>query len=138
MRTLLFAALSGAMVLSVIGAATAQQGVPGRPPGFARIIQQFHSPASVDEELARLAKDLKLSPTQQKQTRVLLLKHQSEIQALLDKNPTASRQALGPEIHAISDKTHQAIHALLTKSQRQLEQQMVQRLNDGQESRRPV
>jgi hypothetical protein len=35
-----------------------------------------------------------------------------EIQALIDKNSTLSREALSPQIHAISDETH------LTQSRR--------------------
>ena len=35
--------------------------------------------------------------------------HHDKIQALLDKNPKASRQELGPQIHAISDETHRKI-----------------------------
>ena len=43
------------------------------------------------------------------------------IQALLDKNPNASRQELGPQIDAISDDTHSEIHAFLTDHQKELE-----------------
>jgi predicted HTH transcriptional regulator len=51
----------------------------------------------------------------------LLQQHHDNIQALLDKNPTASRQDLATQIHAISDQTHRQIHALLTSHQQQLE-----------------
>jgi len=59
-----------------------------------------------------------------------------QIQALLDKNPTASRQQLAPQIHAISDETHRQIHALLTDHQKELEKAMQQREHNGEENRR--
>jgi len=62
-----------------------------------------------------------LIPEQQKQIRPLLEERHDRIQALLDKNPTASRQQLGPQIHAISDETHRKIHARLTDHQKELE-----------------
>lgn len=55
-----------------------------------------------------------MTPEQQKQVRPPLEEHHDRIQALLDKDPTASRQQLGPQIHAISDETHRKIHVLLT------------------------
>jgi hypothetical protein len=66
----------------------------------------------------------------------LLEEHHDKIQALLDKNPTASRQALGPKIHDISDETHRKIHALLTDHQKELEKAMQQHEQDGEENRR--
>jgi hypothetical protein len=45
------------------------------------------------------------------------LRHHDKIQALLDKNPKASRQELAPQIYAISDETHRQIHPLLTDRQ---------------------
>jgi predicted HTH transcriptional regulator len=51
--------------------------------------------------------------------RPLLEEHHDKIQALLDKNPKASRQELGPQIHTISDETHRKIHALLTDHQKE-------------------
>jgi DNA anti-recombination protein RmuC len=132
MRPLLTLVLGGVIALMAVNDAMAQQGMPLR-----QALQQIHSPASVDEELARLTKDMNLTATQKDQTRQLLLEHHDQIQALLDKNPAASRQDLGPQIHAISDTTHKRIDALLTDQQRQLEQQMQQRLRTGQEGRRP-
>ena len=112
---------------------------PREKPGAARQqLQAIHGARSMDDELARLTKDLELTPEQQKQVRVLLQEHHDKIQALLDKNPTASRQDLGPQIHAISDQTHQEIHALLNDHQRELEKKMVQREDNGQEARRPA
>src|SRR5208283_2189859 len=55
---------------------------------------------------------------------------------LLDKNPTASRQALGPQIHDISDETHRKVHALLTDHQKELEKAMQQHEQNGDENRR--
>ncbi len=68
--------------------------------------------ASIDQEFARLTKDLELTPKQQQQVRPLLEEDHDRIQALLDKNPKASRQELGPQIHAISDETHRKIHGV--------------------------
>ena len=68
--------------------------------------------------------------------RPLLQQHHDKIQALLDANPAASRQQLGPQIHAISDETHRAIHALLTLHQQELEKAMVQRMQSGAENGR--
>jgi hypothetical protein len=137
MRSLLFVALSGAIALGSVNAAMAQQAAPQHPIPFRQVLQSIHSPASVDEELARLTKDMSLTPTQQKQTRLLLQQHHDKIQALLDKNPSATRQSLGPQIHAISDTTHHQVDALLTKPQKQLELQMQERLRAGQENRHP-
>ena len=101
-------------------------------------LQHIHTPQSIDEQLARLTKDLELTPEQQRQVRPLLEEHHDRIQAVLDKNPTASRQQLGPQIHAISDETHREIHVLLSAHQQQLEKALQQRERQGQEHRRPV
>jgi predicted HTH transcriptional regulator len=100
-------------------------------------LQHIHTPQSIDQELARLIEDLELTPEQQQQIRPLLEEHHDKIQALLDKNPTASRQELAPQIHAISDETHHQIHALLTDHQKELEKAMQQREHKGEENRRP-
>jgi hypothetical protein len=65
----------------------------------------------------------------------MLVEHHDKIQLLLDKNPNASRKELGPQIHAISDKTHHEIHALLTDHQKELEKAMQQREHNGEENR---
>jgi predicted HTH transcriptional regulator len=98
-------------------------------------LQHIHTPQSIDQELSRLTKDLELTPKQRQQVRPLLEEHHDRIQALLDKNPTASRQELGPQIHAISDKTHRQIHALLSDHQKELEKAMQQREHSGEENR---
>ena len=98
-------------------------------------LQHIHTPQSIDQELARLTKDLELTPEQQKQVRPLLEEHHDKIQALLDKNPKASRQELGPQIHAISDETHRKIHGLLTDHQKELEKAMQGEHNGGENRR---
>jgi hypothetical protein len=123
------------LMLGIAGTAIAQNtGIQQQP--ARRQLQQIHSPRSIDQELAHLTKDLELTPEQQRQVRPLLNEHHDKIQALLDKNPTASRQELGPQIHAISDETHREIHALLTDRQRGLEKAMLRREHNGQENRR--
>jgi len=57
--------------------------------------------------------------------------------SLFDKNPSRSREELGPQIHAISDETHHQIEGLLTERQRQLSKAMQERMHAGEESRRP-
>jgi Spy/CpxP family protein refolding chaperone len=108
----------------------------GAQPSARQRLQDIHTPQSIDQELARLTKDLELTPKQQQQVRALLQQHHDKIQALLDKNPKATRQELGPQIHAISDETHRHIHALLTDHQKGLEKAMQQREHNGDENRR--
>jgi hypothetical protein len=129
------------LMLGMAGAAVAQdkgQDNGVQQPSARQQLQHIHSPQSIDQELARLTKDLQLTPEQQQQVRPLLQEHHDKIQALLDKNPTASRQELGPQIHAISDQTHHEIHALLTDHQKELEKAMQQREHKGEENRRPA
>jgi predicted HTH transcriptional regulator len=122
-------------LLATAGLAVAQDNAV-QPPSARQQLQHIHTPQSIDQELARLTKDLELTPKQQQQVRPLLNEHHDKIQALLDKNPNASRQALGPQIHAISDETHREIHALLTDHQKELEKAMQQREHNGGENRR--
>jgi hypothetical protein len=110
----------------------------GEQPSARRQLEQIHTARSMDEELARLTKDLELTPEQQQQVKPLLQEHHDKIQALLDKDPNASRQELGPQIHAISDATHREIHALLTDHQKELEKAMQHREHNGEENRRPA
>jgi predicted HTH transcriptional regulator len=124
------------LMLGIAGPATAQDN-DAQQPSAQEQLQQIHTPRSIDQELARLTKDLELTPDQQ-QVRPLLQEHHDKIQAVLDKNPKASRQELGPQIHAISDETHREIHALLTDHQKELEKAMQQREHNGQENRRSV
>lgn len=123
------------LVLGMAGVAIAQDN--GAQQSSAREqLQRIHTRKSIDQELAHLTKDLELTLKQQQQVRPLLEEHHNRIQALLDKNPKASRQELGPQIHAISDDTHREIHALLTDHQKKLEKAMQQRGHHGEENRR--
>jgi periplasmic protein CpxP/Spy len=125
------------LMLGMAGLAVAQDNGVQRPSARQQL-QHIHTPQSIDQELVRLTKDLELTPKQQQQVRPLLEEHHDRIQALLDKNPNASRQELGPQIHAISDETHQRIHALLTDHQKELEKAMQQREHNGEENMRPA
>jgi periplasmic protein CpxP/Spy len=120
-------------MLGVAGPAVAQDSGTQQPSARQQL-QHIHTPQSIDQELARLTKDLELTAQQQQQVKPLLEKHHDRIQALLNKNPNASRQELGPQIHA----THREIHALLTDHQRELEKAMQQREHNGEENRRPA
>src|SRR6266481_4322375 len=123
------------LLLGMAGSAVAQDN-GAQQPSAREQLQHIHTPQSIDEKLAQLTKDLELTPKQQKQVRPLLQEHHDKIQALLDKNPKASRQQLGPQIHAMSDDTHQQIHALLTDHQKELEKAMQHREHNGGENRR--
>ena len=118
------------LVLGMAGAGMAQDGGV-QEPSARQQLQHIRTPQSIDQELAHLTKDLELTSQQQQQVRPLLEEHHDRIQALLDKNPTASRQELGPRIHAISDETHLQIHALLTDHQKELEKAMQLREHNG-------
>src|SRR5882762_10051077 len=128
----------GAVLMLGIASPAITQDNGAQQPSAREQLQHIHTPQSIDEKLAQLTKDLELTPEQQKQVRPLLQEHHDRIQALLDKNPRASRQELGPQIHAISDETHSKIHALLTDQQRELEKAMQQRERNGKENRRSV
>jgi hypothetical protein len=136
MRNRSFTLAYGVMLtLGAAGLAVAQ-GNGAWQPSARQQLQQIHLPQSIDQELARLTKNLELTTEQQQQVRPLLEEHHDRIQALLDKNPTASRQEFGPQIHAISDETHREIHTLLTDHQKELEKAMQQREHNGEENRR--
>jgi hypothetical protein len=136
MRNRLFTLACEVILMLAIAGLVVAQDNGGQQPSARQQLQQIHTPQSIDQELARLTKDLELTPEQQKQVRPLLNEHHDKIQALLDKNPTASRQQLGPQIHAISNETHRQIHALLTDHQKELEKAMQQREHNGEEKRR--
>ena len=107
-------------------------------PSARQQLQHIYTPQSIDQELARLTKDLELTSDQQRRVRPLLEEHHNKIQALLDKHPNATREELDPQIHAISDETHREIHALLSDRQQELEKAMRQREHRGEEPRRPA
>jgi len=125
------------LVLGMAGRAVAQDN-GAQQPSARHQLQHIHTPQSIDQELTRLTEDLELTAEQQQQVRPLLQEHHDRIQALLDKNPRASRQELSPQIHAISDETHSKIHALLNDQQRELEKAMQQREHNGKENRRSI
>jgi predicted HTH transcriptional regulator len=114
------------LLLAMAGPVVAQDKGAG-PPSAREQLERIHTPGSIDQQLVRLTKDLELTPEQQRQVRPLLEEHHNKIQVLIDNNPKASRQELGPQIHAISDDTHRQIHALLTDHQRELEKAMLRR-----------
>jgi hypothetical protein len=135
MRNRRLTLLYGVMLtLGMAGLGAAQDG--RQQPSAREQLQHVHTPQSIDQKLASLTKDLELTPKQQEQVRPLLQEHHDKIQALLDKNPKASRQDLGPQIHAVSDETHRQIHALLTDHQKDLEKAMVRREHNGEENGR--
>lgn len=137
MRNRFFTPACGLVLIVGLTAVAVAQDQDAQRPTASQQLQHIHGPQSIDQELARLSKDLQLTPDQQKQVRALLQEHHDKIQALLNQNPTATRQELGPQIHAISDQTHRSIHALLTDRQKQLEKAMQQREHNGEENRRP-
>jgi hypothetical protein len=81
---------------------------------------QARGPRTIDQEMEHLTKELELTSIEQTEIRPLLLEHRRRIQALFDQDPSAPREALRTQIHAISDNTHHEIEELLTDHQRQL------------------
>jgi hypothetical protein len=125
-----------ALPLAMTAPAMAQDSSPTpQVPAFIRVPHGIHARLSVESQLARLTKDLDLTPAQQPQVLQLLEQHRDKIQALFDANPGLPRDALTPRIHAISDETHREIGALLTEPQKQLVLAMQKRLREGQENR---
>ena len=133
-RALTFAC-EATLILGMAGPAVAQDN-GAQQPSARQPLQHIHTPESIDQKLAQLTKDLELTPERQQQVRPLLQEHHDRIQALLHKNPKASRQELGPQTHAISDETHRKGHAMLTDHQKELEKAMQQREQNVQENRR--
>jgi predicted HTH transcriptional regulator len=127
----------GVMLMLGMAAPAIAQDNGVEQPSARQQLRHIHPPQSIDQELARLTKDLELTLEQQQQVQPLLEEHHDKIEALLDKNPKASRQELDPQIHAISAETHRKIHALLTGHQQELEKAMQQREHNG-ENRRPA
>ena len=136
MQNLTFGLACGVMLMLGSAAHAVTQDNGAQQPSAREQLQHIHTPQSIDQKLASLTKDLELTPEQRRRVRPLLQEHHDKIQALLDKNPKASREELGPEIHAISDETHRQIHALLTDHQKELEKAMVQHQHRGEENRR--
>jgi Spy/CpxP family protein refolding chaperone len=136
MRIRSFKLAYGAILTLVLAGSAVAQENRDQQPSAREQLQQIYTPQSIDQELTRLTKDLELTPEQQHKVRPLLQQHHDKIQALLDKNPNASRQALGPQIHAISDETHRQIRSMLTDYQKELEKAIQQREHNGEENRR--
>jgi protein CpxP len=136
MRNRSFTLVYGAMLTFGTARPAVAQDNGAQQPSAREQLQHIHTPQSIDQKLAQLTKDLQLTPEQQQKVRPLLQEHHDRIQALLDKNPKASRQELAPQIHAISDETHHKIHALLTDHQKELEKAMQHRERNGEEDRR--
>jgi Spy/CpxP family protein refolding chaperone len=90
---------------------------------------QTRGPRTIAQEMNHLTKELELTPNEQKEIRPLLLEHRQRIQALFDQHPSTPREALRPQIHAISEATHHEIEALLTDRQRQLAKAMQARMH---------
>jgi hypothetical protein len=124
MRTRSFTLACRVMLMPGLVLHAAAQNNGAQQPSARQQLQHIHTPQSIDQKLAQLTKDLELAPRQQEQVRPLLEEHHNRIQAVLDKNPTKSRQELAPQVHAISDDTHRKIHALLTDHQKELEKAM--------------
>ena len=138
MRKRPFTLAFGVMLMLGMGGPAVAQNNGAQQPSARQQLQHIHTPQSIDQELARLTKDLELTREQQQQVRPLLEEHHDRIQALLDRNPAASRQQLGPQVHAISDETHRKIHALLADHQKELEKAMQQREHNAGDSRGPA
>jgi septal ring factor EnvC (AmiA/AmiB activator) len=151
MRLRLGLLCSGAVALATGGAALAQETAtqPLQPPqqqisrpsglqgaDWRQQLANRHDPRrAIDEELSRLTRDLQLTPEQVAKVTPMLHEHQDRIQALLDQNPSITREAYQTQVHAISRETHNQINSLLTEHQLQLMTAMVGRLGSGQESR---
>jgi periplasmic protein CpxP/Spy len=136
MRTFFTVGLTSLFALGMTGIALAQENAPqSQRPNQGRPV--IHGSRSIDEELDHLTKDLELTANQRKQVKPLLQEHHDRIQALFDKNPSLSREDLGPQIHAISDETHHEIEALRTERQKKLAKAVQERMHAGEEGRRP-
>src|SRR5882757_9709310 len=94
--------------------------------------------SALDKCVSRQSEDCAKLCEPKQQVGPLLDEHHNKIQALLEKNPNASRQELGPQIHVISEETHREVHGLLSDHQQQLEKAMQQGEHRGAESRRSV
>jgi hypothetical protein len=108
----------GVMLMLGMPAVAQNNGV--QQPSARQQLQHIHTSQSINQELAVLTKDLELTPKQGQQVRLLLVEHHDRIQALLDKNPTASRQELGSQIHSISDENDNARLRWLQAREREL------------------
>src|SRR4051812_46451501 len=75
MRGLSFTLTYGTvLILGMAGSAVAQNNGEQQPSARQQL-QHIHTPQSINQELARLTKDLELTPEQQKQVRPILDEH---------------------------------------------------------------
>jgi septal ring factor EnvC (AmiA/AmiB activator) len=121
-----------AAIALIVGAANCVFAQQASSPAGDQRIQRTHS---IDSELDRLTTTLQLSQQQRSEVKVLLQQHHDRIQALIDRNPSASHESLREPIHSISDDTHRQINALLTDQQLVLAQQMQARMREEGRSR---
>jgi septal ring factor EnvC (AmiA/AmiB activator) len=140
MRSMAGVLAGGLLALGLVGAAMAQPAAGAGGPQGADWRQQLaahHDPQrAIDDELSRLTRDLQLTPQQVAAVTPILHEHQDRIQALLDDNPSITREAYQAQVHLISQQTHDQINSLLTARQLELMKAMVGRLDQGRETRR--
>ena len=91
---------------------------------------------SIEQQVHRLTRDLRLTPEQQKKVRQLSKEHNDRIQQILDAPPTATYEAFRAQVYAISQRYNDAVSALLTPDQIELMKAMVGRLDNVKEDRR--
>jgi Spy/CpxP family protein refolding chaperone len=142
--------LAGLLLLGPTGSAKAQATAPpsprmqtehtpgqGAPDWRARMQQNHDAARSIEQQVARLTRDLELTPTQQDKVRELAKVHNVRIQAILDTAPpTLTRQEFTTQVHAISADFHDSVNAMLTPHQLELMTSMLGRMSSGQENRR--
>jgi Spy/CpxP family protein refolding chaperone len=140
----------GLAVLGTAGSAMAQEAPPppqaeaqqahplqGAADWRERMQKNHNATQSIEQQVARLTKDLELTPEQQEKVRQLSWKHNARIQKILDTAPpTLTREAFTAQVHAISRDYHDAVNAILTPHQLDLMKAMVGRLDGGREDRR--
>lgn len=102
-----------------------------------RMQKNHNADSSIEQQVRRLTKDLDLTPQQQQKVRQLSREHNDRIQKILDTAPdTLSYEAFQVQVHAISQRYHDAVNAILTPHQLELMRTMVGRLDTGEERRR--
>src|SRR6266550_3332688 len=75
MRNRLFTLACEVILMLAIAGPVVAQDNGGQQPSARQQLQQIHTPQSIDQELARLTKDLELTAQQQQQVRPLLNEH---------------------------------------------------------------
>lgn len=101
-----------------------------------RMQKNHNADRSIEQQVRRLTKDLDLTPEQQEKVRQLSKEHNDRIQKILDTAPpTLTHEAFTTQVHAISQKFHDAVNAILTPRELELMKAMVGRLDSGKEDR---